>query len=77
MDSLLQILSIIISVILILVILFQVKGGLGSSLLGSSESAGGVARTRRGLEKTLFQITIVLSVTFLVVSILAVSLTRS
>jgi preprotein translocase subunit SecG len=49
----------------------QVKGGGLGSLLGG-DAGGGIARTRRGLEKTLFQLTIVISVLFLAISILAV-----
>lgn len=71
MDRALQIASIIISVVLIIMILLQVKGGGLGSLLGG-DSGGGIARTRRGLEKTLFQITIGLSATFLAISILSV-----
>jgi preprotein translocase subunit SecG len=71
METALQIVSIIISVLLIILILLQVKGGAIGGLLGG-ESGVGLARTRRGLEKTLFQITIGLSVAFLAVSILSV-----
>ncbi|MEO8613453.1 MAG: preprotein translocase subunit SecG [Chloroflexota bacterium] len=71
MERALQIVSIIISVILIVLILLQVKGGALGSLLGG-DAGGGIARTRRGLEKTLFQITIVLSIAFLTISILSV-----
>jgi preprotein translocase subunit SecG len=75
MDVPLQIASIILSVALVVMILLQVKGsGLGSLLGG--ESMGGIARTRRGLEKTLFQITIGLAFTFVAVSILAVAFSR-
>ena len=52
--------------ILVLVILAQVRGQ-GTGLFGSAE---GSFRTRRGIEKTLFQFTIVLAVVFIVVSIL-------
>lgn len=71
MQTALQIVSIIISVVLIILILLQVKGGALGSLLGG-DAGGGIARTRRGLEKTLFQITIALSIAFLTVSILSV-----
>ena len=72
MDRALQIVSIIISVVLVVMILLQVKGsGLGG-FLGDS-AGGGIARTRRGLEKTLFQITIGLAIAFMTVAILAVS----
>jgi preprotein translocase subunit SecG len=71
MQTALQIVSIIISVVLIILILLQVKGGALGSLLGG-DAGGGIARTRRGLEKTLFQITIALSIAFLTISILSV-----
>ena len=59
--------SIIISIALIAIILLQVKGeGVGGLQSGS------FVRTRRGLEKTLFQLTIVLSVLFLSIAALAV-----
>ena len=66
----LNIAQILISVIIVLVILLQVKEG-GAGLFGSP---GTTVRTRRGLEKTLFQFTIVLSVVFLGLSILSVKL---
>jgi preprotein translocase subunit SecG len=71
MQTALQIVSIIVSIVLIVLILLQVKGGALGSLLGG-ESGVGLARTRRGLEKTLFQITIALSIAFLGISILSV-----
>ncbi len=58
------------SVILVLVILMQVRE-LGAGLFGS---AGATYRVRRGLEKTLFQFTIVLGAVFMLVSILSVRL---
>jgi preprotein translocase subunit SecG len=71
MDRALQVVSIIISLILIVMILLQVKGnGLGGFL--GTEVGGGIARTRRGLEKTLFQITIALAITFMTIAILSV-----
>ncbi len=71
MQQALQIVSIIVSVVLIILILLQAKGGGLGSLLGG-DAGGGIARTRRGLEKTLFQITIGLSILFLAVSLLSV-----
>lgn len=67
----LQIAAVIISVLLIVLILLQVKGGGLGSLLGG-DAGGGIARTRRGLEKTLFQVTIIIAVLFLAISIVAV-----
>ncbi len=68
----LNILQIIISVILIIVVLLQVKGsGFGAALGGMS--GGSVFRTKRGLERTLFQATIMLAVVFVMVSFLSVA----
>ena len=64
----LNILQILISGVLIVVILMQVRES-GSGLFGSAQAS---YRTRRGLEKTLFQFTIVLAAVFLLVSILSV-----
>lgn len=59
--------SILVSAALIAVILLQVRGeGVGGLQSGS------FVRTRRGMEKTLFQLTIFLSVLFLGISALAV-----
>ncbi|MEO8538546.1 MAG: preprotein translocase subunit SecG [bacterium] len=66
-----NILQIAISAILIVVVLLQVKGsGFGAALGGMS--GGGVYRTKRGLERTLFQATILLVVAFVMVSFLSV-----
>lgn len=67
----LNIAQIIISVALVVVILMQTKssGGLGGIFGGD----GSVFRTRRGVERTLFNFTIVLSVAFLAVSLLSAS----
>jgi preprotein translocase subunit SecG len=57
--------QIIVSVALILVILLQARGsGFGGALGGSST----FYRTRRGAEKTLFQLTIVLVIVFVLIS---------
>jgi preprotein translocase subunit SecG len=71
MEVALQLASIIVSILLIVLILLQVKGGGLGSLLGG-DAGGGISRTRRGLEKTLFQITIVMAALFLGISIMAV-----
>jgi preprotein translocase subunit SecG len=59
---------IIISLGLILAILFQVKGGGLGGIFGQADT---VYRTRRGVEKNLFQLTIVLAVLFIIISIVA------
>jgi preprotein translocase subunit SecG len=72
---LLNILQIIISAILIVCVLLQVKGsGFGAALGGMS--GGSVYRTKRGLERTLFQATILLTFVFLAVSFLSVASQR-
>jgi preprotein translocase subunit SecG len=66
----LNLIQIVISVALIVLILIQTKGsGLGS-LFGGSDS--GVYTTRRGVEKTLFNLTIALAVIFFMVSLINV-----
>ncbi len=62
---------ILISVSLIAIILLQVKGeGIGGLQSGS------FVRTRRGLEKTLFQMTILLVIIFLTVAAVSVVASR-
>jgi preprotein translocase subunit SecG len=66
-----NLIQIIISVALIAVLLVQAKGsGLGGIFGGDTS----IYRTRRGVEKTLFQATVGLAVAFFVVSILSVLL---
>ena len=67
LEDLLSIAMIIISIALIAVILLQVKGeGVGGLQSGS------FVRTRRGVEKTLFQLTIALIAIFLTVAAISV-----
>ena len=66
--------QILISAVLIIVLTLQAKGsGFGSALGGQTSS---VFRTRRGVEKTLFNLTIVLVVVFLAISLLSVRAAR-
>jgi preprotein translocase subunit SecG len=68
---LLDILQILVAILLIISVLLQVKGsGFGAALGGMS--GGGVYRTKRGLERTLFQATILLTIVFIFVSFLSV-----
>ncbi len=61
----LQIIQIILSIAMVVVIILQARGlGLGS-LFGGGDSGMGITKTRRGLERTLFQITIILGALFL------------
>ena len=68
MNTYLSIAQIVLSVALILAIMLQVKGGGMGGIFGQADS---VYRTRRGIERTLFQLTIVLAVIFIVISIVA------
>lgn len=71
MKPFLSLIQIIISTTLIILILLQTRGsGLGS-LFGGSDS-GGVYKARRGLEKTLFNLTIALSLFFFIIAIVNV-----
>ena len=69
METFVNIIQLLISMTLVLVILLQVRET-GSGLFGSAQAS---YRTRRGLEKTLFQFTIVLAVVFLAMSIISVN----
>jgi len=67
MQTYFNIAQIVLSIALILVVLFQVRGGGLGGIFGQPDS---VYRTKRGLEKTLFQLTIALVVLFIIVSIM-------
>jgi preprotein translocase subunit SecG len=60
--------QVIVSVVLVIVILLQVRGS-GFGELGTQS----VFRTRRGVEKTLFQFTIVLAAAFVLISMWSVT----
>jgi len=63
--------QIVLSITLIVVILLGSKGGGLSSVFGGE---GSVYKTRRGIEKTLFNAAIVLSILFLLSSLISVIL---
>ena len=69
MSDFLNIAQIVLSLALVLAILLQVRGGGLGGIFGQADS---VYRTRRGVEKTLFQLTIALVVLFIIISIVAV-----
>jgi preprotein translocase subunit SecG len=71
MQNTLYIAQIVLSVALSLVVLFQVKGGGLGGIFGQQTS---VYRTRRGVEKILFQLTIAFVVIFIVISVLTLRL---
>ena len=69
MSAYLNIVEILVSVVLIFVVLLQTRGS-GFSATFSSDSS--IYRSRRGVEKTLFNFTIALAVLFVLVSIASV-----
>ena len=69
MEIYLNIAQILISVALIVLVLLQAKG---SGLGGIFGGEGSVYKSRRGVEKTLFNLTIVFSALFLLVSLISV-----
>ena len=73
MQTTLNVIQIVLSIALVLVILMQVKGGGLGGIFGQADT---VYRTRRGLEKRLFQLTVVLIVVFLTVAIVTLKLTQ-
>ena len=69
METYLNIVQIIVSVVVIIVVLLQTRGS-GFSATFSSDTS--IYRTRRGVERTLFNVTIGLAVLFIGVSIASV-----
>ncbi len=66
--ALINLAQLIVSIVLVLLILVQVREG-GSGLFGAAQNT---LRTRRGMERTLFQFAIVLIAIFLLISIFSV-----
>ncbi len=69
MDTAINLVTIIVAVVLTLVILMQTKGSSFSGAFGGDTSS--IYRTRRGVEKVLFQFTIGAAVLFVVLSIIS------
>jgi len=65
----LQVAQIVVAVALIAAALLQVRGGGLGGIFGQSDT---VYRTKRGVEKTLFQLTVALVVIFIILSMLTV-----
>ena len=61
--------QILVTVALIATILFQLHGGGLGGIFGQADS---VYRTRRGVERTLFRLTVILATIFVVFAILIV-----
>ncbi len=69
MPTYLVIAELVISIALILAVMFQVKGGGLGGIFGQPDT---VYRTRRGAEKVLFRVTIVLVALFVIFAVLVV-----
>lgn len=68
-SNILMIVQLVLAILLVIVVLLQQKGsGLGSAFGGS----GAVYTTRRGLDKTLYNMTIVISILFFVTALINV-----
>jgi len=67
MQTYLIIAQMVLSVALTMALLFQVRGGGLGGIFGQADT---VYRTKRGVERTLYQLTIVLVVLFIVISLL-------
>ncbi len=57
--------QIILAIALILAVMLQVKGGGLGGIFGQADT---VYRTKRGLEKTVFQLTLVVVVLFIIIA---------
>jgi preprotein translocase subunit SecG len=68
-DTALRLVMIIVSIVLTLVILLQTKGSSFSGAFGGDTSS--IYRTRRGVEKTLFEFTIGVGVLFVILAIIS------
>jgi preprotein translocase subunit SecG len=70
MQTYLSVAQIVLAVALILAVMLQVRGGGLGGIFGQADS---VYRTKRGVEKTLFLLTIALVVLFIIVSLVALT----
>ena len=68
MDTFLYIAQIVVAVALIGIVLLQVRGGGLGGIFGQADT---VYRTKRGVEKTLFQLTIALVIIFVILAIVS------
>lgn len=69
METAVNIVMIIVSIVLILVVLLQTKGSSFSGAFGGDTSS--IYRTRRGIEKTLYQFTIGTAILFVIFAIVS------
>ncbi|MBX6342387.1 MAG: preprotein translocase subunit SecG [Thermomicrobiaceae bacterium] len=69
MDLALNLAMILVSVVLIVVVLMQSKGSGFSGAFGGDSSS--IYRTRRGVEKTLYQFTIGVAIVFVILALVS------
>jgi preprotein translocase subunit SecG len=74
METFLDIGLIITSIAMIVSVILQNKGGGLGGLVGG-DTGGSIFSARRGIEKTLFQVTIILSIIFFILAIVTVYIT--
>jgi len=71
MQTYLNVAQIVLAIALMLIILLQVRGGGLGGIFGQADT---VYRTKRGVEKTMFQLTIALAILFIAVAIISLRL---
>ena len=71
MQTYLNVAQIVLAAALTLIILLQVRGGGLGGIFGQPDT---VYRTKRGMEKTMFQLTIALSILFIIIAIVSLRL---
>jgi len=69
METYLSIAQIMVGIVLIAVVMLQVRGGGLGGIFGQADTT---FRTRRGVERTLFQFTIALVVLFVILAVVSV-----
>ena len=73
METYLSIAQIMVGIVLIAVVLLQVRGGGLGGIFGQADTT---FRTRRGVEKSLFQFTIALVVLFVILAVVSVRIIK-
>lgn len=73
MPTYFQIAELLMAILLIVLILLQARG---DGFSGTFNSETTIFRTRRGIEKTLFNVTIVVAVLFIILTIVSVVLAK-
>ena len=72
METYLNVAQIMVGIVLIAIVLLQVRGGGLGGIFGQADTT---FRTRRGVEKSLFQFTIALVLIFVILAVVSVRIT--